>query len=111
MQLSDDRETRNAQVARLARLLRSQNPTARRLSARLLGRSEEITVAPDLIYALMDPDPHVPAIAEEGLRLISRRLTSVNLKVDPTPDQRQEAVSLWKDWYQSLRPDYVFLEK
>jgi len=111
MQLSPDPETRSAQVSRLARLLRSQSPTARRLAARLLGRAEDITVAPNLIYALLDPDPHVPAIAEEGLRLISRQLTSSRVRVDPTDDQRQAAAEYWKAWYQGLRPDYVFLER
>jgi hypothetical protein len=111
MQLSDDAETRAAQINRLARVLRSQNPTARRLAARLLGRSEEISVAPDLIYALLDPDPHVPAIAEEGLRLISRQLTTSRVQVNPSDQQRQTAADYWKQWYLGLRPNSVFLER
>jgi hypothetical protein len=111
MQLSDDPETRAAQINRLARVLRSQNPTARRLAARLLGRSEEISVAPDLIYALLDPDPHVPAIAEEGLRLISRQLTTSRVQVNPSDQQRQAAADYWKQWYLGLRPNSVFLER
>ncbi len=108
MQLSSDPKTRAAQTARLSRLLSSKSPTARQLAARLLGRSEEIQVAPDLIYALMDPDPYVPQIAEEGLRLLSRKLNAVLLKADPTNDQRVAAVNYWKAWYLGLRPDYVF---
>ena len=111
MQLSEDPQTRKAQAARLARLLRSESHTARRLAARLLGRSEEISVAPELIYALLDPDPHVPAIAEEGLRLVSRKLSAVHLRAAPTAEQQQTAVRFWKDWYLGLCPDYVFLER
>lgn len=108
MTLSDDPEARTSEIARLQRLINNRNPTARRLAARLLGRSDEISVAPDLIAALSDPDPHVPAIAEEGLRLLSRKLNSVHLKVNASDDEKRAAERFWKTWYLGLRPDHVF---
>jgi hypothetical protein len=111
MQLSDDSETRSAQVDRLRRLLTSRNPTARRLAARLLGRSDRLEVAPDLIVALTDPDPYVPHFAEEGLRLISRKLNSVHLKIDATAEEKLTAERFWKDWYLGLLPEHVFTDR
>ena len=111
MQLSSDGKERAAQVARLARLLNSRNHTARQLAARLLGRSEDIQVAPDLIYALQDPDPYVPQIAEEGLRLLSRQLTVSHLKVNPSAEDKAKAVQYWKRWYLGLKPDYIFIDR
>jgi hypothetical protein len=108
LNLSQDPDVRSAEIARLRRLLKSRNPTARRLAARLLGRSDQIEVAADLISALTDPDPHVPTIAEEGLRLLSRRLNSVNVRVDATDEAKWAAERYWKEWYLGLRPDHVF---
>lgn len=110
MQLSKDPKARASEISRLSRLLNSSNHTARQLAARLLGRSEDVSVAPDLIYALMDPDPYVPRIAEEGLRLISRKLNAVHVQENPTDEDRARAESFWKQWYSGVKPDYVFLK-
>jgi hypothetical protein len=110
MQLSKDPKARVSEISRLSRLLSSSNHTARQLAARLLGRSEDVSVAPDLIYALMDPDPYVPRIAEEGLRLISRKLNAVHVQENPTDEDRARAESFWKQWYSGVKPDYVFLK-
>lgn len=110
MQLSKEPKSRVSEISRLSRLLNSSNHTARQLAARLLGRSEDVSVAPDLIFALMDPDPFVPQIAEEGLRLISRKLSVVHLKEDPTDEDRARAESFWKEWFLGVKPDYVFLK-
>jgi hypothetical protein len=109
--LSRDPEVRKAQVARLARLLSSKDWKARRIAAKLLGRSEDVNQIPELIYALTDPDSQVPAIAEESLRLLSRKLSVRHLETDSTPEMKQEAVRYWRNWYSALRPDYVFVDK
>jgi hypothetical protein len=109
--LSKDPTVRKAQVSRLSRLLRSKDYKSRRIAAKLLGRSEDINQVPDLIYALTDEDPHVPMIAEESLRLLTRKLTVKHLDLEPTKEQMNEATEYWRKWYVSTRPDYVFLDK
>jgi hypothetical protein len=110
LQLNSDPVLRKEQVARLARLIRGRDPNARRLAAKLLGRSEDLDQVPDLIFALSDKDPYVPMIAEEGLRLLSRKLKSGNLQASPTPEQRESAQKFWKTWYLGIRPDYFFVD-
>lgn len=112
MVLSKDPKERSQQIARLSRLLDGTNPVARRLSARLLGRSEDLSVVPDLIYALTDTDPYVPKLAEESLRLLSRHLDVVHIRnAAPTDQQRASAVKYWKEWYLGLKPDFIFLDR
>lgn len=111
LQLSKDPVVRKDQVARLARLLVSDDPKSRRIAAKLLGRSEDLQQAPELIYALLDSDPYVPAIAEESLRLLSRKLKSGNLSIDPTLEQKKQSQQFWKDWFLGLRPDFIFLQQ
>jgi HEAT repeat protein len=111
LKLSEDPKVRAAQVSRLSRLLYGKDWKARRVAARLLGRSEDLNQVPDLIFALSDEDPEVPAIAEESLRLLSRKLTVRNLEVNATAEQKRRATEFWKKWYLSIRPDYVFIEK
>ncbi|MGN6135217.1 MAG: hypothetical protein ACTHOU_12010 [Aureliella sp.] len=109
--LSRDPAERKSQVARLARLLSSKDWKSRRIAAKLLGRSEDVNQIPELIYALTDPDSEVPVIAEESLRLLSRKLTVRHLDSDASPEKKEEAARYWRQWYSSLRPDYVFLDK
>jgi hypothetical protein len=111
MQLSRKPEQRAAQVARLSRLLNSENYNARRLAVRLLGRSEDLSVVPDLIFALTDRDPFVPKLAEEGLRLLSRQLKTVYIKANPADEDRARAIRHWKEWYLGIRPDYIFIDR
>ncbi len=111
LQLSKDPLQRKEQIARLARLLVSGDYAARRVSAKLIGRSEDLNQVPDLIYALTDEDPYVPQIAEESLRLLSRKLNSGKLGVDPELPDQQSAVAFWKTWYLGLRPDYIFFDR
>ena len=109
--LSKNPAERKAQVTRLSRLLRSEDWKSRRIAAKLLGRCEDINQVPELIYALTDTDPIVPMVAEESLRLLTRRLTIRNLEAEATPEQKASAARYWRQWYISMRPDYVFLDK
>ncbi len=110
LQLSKDPAVRKDQVARFSRLIRNGDYNARRLAAKLLGRSEDLNQVPDLIFALNDNDPYVPMIAEESLRLLSRKLRAGNLEAQPSPEQRAAAQKYWKQWYLGINPDYVFLD-
>ncbi|MCA9132073.1 MAG: hypothetical protein KDA45_02925, partial [Planctomycetales bacterium] len=58
-----------------------------------------------------DEDPYVPGIAEEGLRLLSRKLQAGDLGVQPTAEQRRRAEEFWKAWYRGLRPEYIFIDR
>jgi hypothetical protein len=109
--LSKDPAVRKAQVARLARLLSSRDWKSRRIAAKLLGRSEDINQVPELIYALTDEDSEVPVIAEESLRLLTRKLTVRDLDIDSTPEKKREAAAYWRKWYSAMRPDYVFIDQ
>ncbi len=109
LKLSKDPSERKEQVARLSRLLIANDYKSRQLAAKLLGRSEDLDQAPELIYALLDSNDLVPMIAEESLRLLSRKLTAGSLKQQPTVEQKKAAFRYWKEWYLGLRPDYEFV--
>jgi hypothetical protein len=111
MQLSTDPVARSEQVSRLARLLLSGTYSARRVAAKLLGRSEDLNQVPVLIDALSDEDPYVPQLAEESLRLLSRKLSHPRLAADSEPAQRKAAIDFWKAWYLGLRPEYIFIDR
>lgn len=114
LQLSKDPVKRKAQVARISRLLVAKEYKSRQIAAKLLGRSEDFDQGPELIYALLDTDPYVPMIAEESLRLLSRKLTGNpdgKLGLNPNLQQKRDAQKYWKQWYLGLRPDYVFIEQ
>ncbi len=111
LQLADDPAARQEQINRLSRLVSSRDYRARRIAVKLLGRSDDLGVVPDLIYALTDPDDLVPMQAEEGLRLLSRKLNSGSLQAKPSEDAHRQAEAFWKKWYLGLRPDYVFIDR
>lgn len=111
LQLSSDPAQRREQVARLSRLLVSGDYRARQIAARLLGRTDDLSVVPDLIYALTDPNDKVPMIAEESLRLLSRKLDAVHVKQNPSVQDRSRAEAFWKEWYLGLRPEHIFIDR
>ena len=113
MKLDPDPKRRKEQLNRLSRLLSGKDPLARRGAAKLLGRGDDLDFVPALIYALTDPDPYVPKYAENSLRILSRRMTTRVFSIDQPPNEadRKKAVALWQEWYQGVRPDYVFVEQ
>ena len=80
------------------------------MAVRLLGRQGELDNVPILIYALTDQDPRVQAEADGGLKLISRRFDGVGLPDRPEPSDLKAAVTRWKEWYRTIRPDATFIE-
>lgn len=111
MQLATAPADREAQVARLARMLSGGSYSARRVAAKLLGRSEDLNQVPVLIDALSDEDPYVPHLAEESLRLLSRKLSHPRMEVGAEPAQRKASIDFWKEWYLGLRPEYIFIDR
>jgi len=111
LELDTDPAVRASQMDRLERLVRgSQSWQARRVAARLLGKSDELRVVPSLIYALSDPDSSVRRYARDGLRFISRRFDGFDLSNDPTPAEVDQVQGKWRDWYRTMNPKYVFLD-
>ena len=111
LELDSDPVVRSTQMDRLERLVRgSQSWQARRVAARLLGKSDELRVVPSLIYALSDPDKSVRRYARDGLRFISRRFDGFDLSDDPDPGEIESVQKRWRDWYLTMNPKYVFLD-
>jgi hypothetical protein len=93
-------------------LLRSKDWQARRIAAKVLGRSDDLDLVPELIFALSDRDSVVNRNAETSLRLISRKLDKYHLPKEGgiTEQDRIKAQREWKTWFLELRPDYIFVE-
>ncbi|MDG2220839.1 MAG: hypothetical protein P8L85_05630 [Rubripirellula sp.] len=109
--LDTDPVVRAAQLDRLERLVRgSRSWQARRVAARLLGRTDELRVVPSLIYALSDPDQSVRLYARDGLRFLSRKFDGFGMPDTPSVTDLQTAQRKWRDWYRSVNPNYVFLD-
>lgn len=110
--LPDNPVERSAQLDRLERLVRgSQSWQARRVSAKLLGTSDDLRVVPALIFALSDPDHVVRQYARDGLRFISRKFEGFGMPDDPTNAELREAQRAWRAWYLTMKPGYVFLDE
>ncbi|MCC9654237.1 hypothetical protein [Rhodopirellula halodulae] len=111
MQLATDPKERRAQLDRLERLVRgSQSYQARRVAARLLGKSDEMRVVPALIFALSDPDTSVQRYARDGLRFISRKFEGFGMPNKPTDVELRQAEKAWKEWYLTVNPKHLFVD-
>lgn len=111
LELDKDPASRAAQLDRLERLVRgSKSRQARRVAARLLGKSDELRVVPSLVFALSDPDQPVRRYARDGLRFISRKFDGFGMPDEPTLSDLQQAQQKWRDWYRTMNPKYVFLD-
>lgn len=111
MKLEKEPQRRRQQLDRLERLVRgSQSWQSRRVAAKLLGKSDELSVVPALIFALSDPDTVVRRSAVDGLRFISRKFDEVDLPDKPTPEEIRKAQKQWRDWYLTIYPGYTFLD-
>ncbi len=111
LKLETDPKRRRQQLDRLDRLVRgSQSWQARRVAAKLLGKSDDLAVVPALIFALSDPDTIVRRSALDGLRFISRKFDDAGMPDKPTPQEIRQAQQSWRKWYQTIYPGYVFLD-
>lgn len=103
-----DAEELNKQADRFKKLVADGPPEARVAAVRSLARTRDLNHVPTLIFALDDPDSEVFREAVGGLRFLSRRLTDQDIPTDPTPEQRQEAIREWKQWFLAIRPGAQF---
>lgn len=109
---SKNPEQRKDQQNRFARLLRSKDYQARRVAAKVLGRSDDLETVPELIYALSDPDSVVCRNAETSLRLLSRQLDRYHIPKEGAITEQHRVIARreWRAWFSALRPDYIFVE-
>jgi hypothetical protein len=109
-----ERKPEPSQVEELKKLISGQdagrNYVARMAAVRALANAGDITHAPVLIYALGDPDHRVVQEAYDGLRLLSKRLSIINLPEQPSDEQKLAAQRAWEQWLKSVRPDLVVPE-
>ena len=123
LELAKDPKTRRAQIDRFERLVRgSRSYQARRVAAKLLGKSDEMRVVPALIFALGDLDTPTRRFARDGLRFISRKFDGMGKMPDRPADikdagaigqwnqEMSEIQDKWRRWYRSVDPTYVFLD-
>lgn len=114
MELPTEPKARRATVDRLERLVRGSNSwQARRVAARLLAQSDEMKVVPSLIFALDDPDTAVRTFARDGLRFISRKFEGFGMEISRGDKQDygelRKAQRLWRKWYLTMDPGYIFV--
>lgn len=108
--LDSDVTRRSGEIAKLRSLVSAGSFDSRFLAVRALGRVRELDNVPVLIFALSDPDARVVREADKGLRFISRKFEGVGLPEEPKPLDVKNAVTAWKAWYQSIRPNAEFLD-
>ena len=112
LKLPTNPSDRAAQMDRLERLLRgSRSWQARRVAARVLGKSDEMRVVPSLIFALSDPDNSVKRYARDGLRFISRKFEGYGMPDKPDDSEMRQAQKKWREWYRTMNPGYIFLDE
>ncbi|MEK6238677.1 MAG: hypothetical protein N2C14_28490, partial [Planctomycetales bacterium] len=75
------------------------------LAIEAIARARNLNQVPLLIHLLNDPDLEVLRAARDALRVISRKFSGVGLGLRPSSDERATAISQWKQWYQTIRPD------
>ena len=105
LELSEDEEERQAQIARVKSMISEGAPAARRVAIRAYAREQGLDAVPILLYALTDPDVVATQEARNALRFISRRLNGFGLPDNPTPEEKAEAIAKWRNWYLQVRPE------
>ncbi len=88
----------------LRSLVKDKNYYKRLIAVRFLAAEQDLDNAPALIYAMGDPDIRICVEAHNGLRLISRKIDSIQLSEKPTRADLSSAKQEWSSWYTKLRP-------
>ena len=109
--LSNDKSRgKSEQIAFMRGLVSDRNYFRRLIAVQVLSRQQDLDNVPALIYALGDPDLRICAEAHNGLRLISRRLDSIQISDEPDYSEYQSVKRKWKDWYLKIRPGAKLLD-
>lgn len=108
--LSEDPIKREAELARLRRLLAAEEFNIRYAAVKVLAGTNDLDNVPALIFALDDPDRRVVIRARDALRALSRKFAGFGLSDNPTEAEKITAVERWKEWYRLIRPSAQFLK-
>lgn len=106
---SDGNRSRAEIKAHLVNMIGAKNYFRRLVAIRLLAGEQDMDNVPALLYALGDPDIRIAQEAHDALRLVSRKIDSIQF-VDEDDDsknlmQMQSLKKKWTDWYVGIRPD------
>ncbi|MDB4778205.1 hypothetical protein OAG68_01985 [bacterium] len=107
---ANDNKSRNEQVAFLRGMLAHKSFERRKIAVKLLAGIQDIDNAPALIYALGDPEREVRVEAHNGLRLISRKVDSIQLAVNANDADFAALKEQWSNWYLGVNPDGKLLD-
>lgn len=110
LQLAVNPAQRAQQIARLRRMAVSGPFQARFTAVKTLGRIRDLDNAPQLIFAITDPDTRISRAAIDGLRFLSRKIDGPPIEDDATEQQKKAVAATWKAWYLSIRPDGTLIE-
>jgi hypothetical protein len=111
----------------LRTMISSDNPYRRKIAIRLLAAEQDMDNVPALIYAMGDPEFDVCLEAHDGLRLISRRIDTMNLSAetrrkaaDPYSVKSEDVAKMraefdklkkgWTTWFLKIRPNAEFFD-
>jgi hypothetical protein len=111
----------------LRTMITSDNFFRRKIAVRFLAAEQNMDNVPALIYALGDPEFDICLEAHDGLRLISRRIDSMNLSVQtrkksedpyliteadirPIRAEYEDMKQKWSEWFLKIRPDAELLD-
>lgn len=108
--LDDKNQTRRQQINYMRGLVSNRNYYKRLIAIKLLSRQQDMDNVPALIYALGDPDVRICKEAHNGLRLISRKLDSIQVSNDPTLAEFQQVKRQWTEWFLKIRPGAELLD-
>ena len=105
LSISADDATLSKVAVQLRNATKDPSPEARASALRALARTRDLDNVPALLFCLRDPEWLVAQQAHEGLRFISRRLSSVPVDLPEGGVELDDAIRDWKDWFLSIRPD------
>jgi hypothetical protein len=103
-------KSRNEQVAFLRSMLEHPKPSRRIIAVKLLAGVQDIDNAPALIYALGDPVLDVQIEAHNGLRLVSRKIDSIEISDNPNAAEFAALKKQWTEWYLGINPGAELLD-
>lgn len=93
-------------VAKQLRALAANGPAQAKAAAlRALAKTRNFADVPLLIEALNSSDDGIVRAADEGLRLLTRRVGLPPLGQTLTAEDRAQIVARWQVWYDTVYPD------
>ena len=123
----EDSKSRGKIKSFLKSMITAQNYFRRLIAVRFLAAEQDMDNVPALLYAVGDPDFRICLEAHDGLRLISRKIDSIEVSAKTRANSNrvgilsEEEISLcriefdsikdkWTDWFLTIRPGAELLD-